>query len=89
MKLNPQLFFYKNVPNGHSPMLQIMSQPQTNNYSSDFNSRAVDVMLEAQRIMCGVGSIVTFAMISVGGVSCDSEYLKNQLRGFLRGETRK
>ena len=64
-----------------------MPQPQKNNYSSGFNSRAADVMLETQRIMCGVGSIVTFAMISVDGVSCDSEYLKNQLRGLLWGET--
>ena len=36
---------YQNVPNVHSPMLQLMDQPQKNNYSSDFNSRSADVVL--------------------------------------------
>ena len=30
-----------------------MAQPYTNNYSSDFNPRAADVMLEAQMILHG------------------------------------
>ena len=37
---------YPNFPNGHSPMLQLMYQPHTKNYSSYFNSRTTYVMLE-------------------------------------------
>ena len=32
-KIKPANFVYQNVPNGHSPMLQLMYQPQKNKYS--------------------------------------------------------
>ena len=63
-----------------------MSQPQTENYSSDFNSRAVDVMFEAQRILFGEGFNITFYVTGVHGVYFDSKYVKNQLWGFLGGK---
>ena len=75
---------HQNFPSVHSPMLQIMAQPQTKNYLSEFNSRASDFMLEARRILRGEVFNVTFAVTSVYGVSCDSEYVKNQLRCLLR-----
>ena len=77
---------YQNVPNGHSPMLQLMTQSQTNNYLSDLNPRAADAMLEAQRIMRGECFSVTFSVTDVDDVSCYSEYVKNQLRGLLEGK---
>ena len=70
---------YQNVPNGHSPMQQLISQPQKNNYLPDFNSRAADVMLEAQMILSVEGFNVTFSVTADDGVSCNSEYVKNQL----------
>ena len=44
---------YKNVPDGHSPMLQLMAQPQTNSYSSYLNSIDSEIILKEQRILCG------------------------------------
>ena len=43
-------------------------------------------MLEALRILHGEGFKVSFSVTSVDGVSCDSKYVKNQLRGFLGGK---
>ena len=43
-------------------------------------------MLESQRIMRGEEVNVTFSMTAVNGVSCDSEYVKNHLQGFLGGK---
>ena len=67
-------------------MQQLMDQPQTKSYSEDFNLRAADVMLEAQRIMHGEGFNVTFAITDADGMSYDSGYVKNQIRGFFRGK---
>ena len=56
-----------------------MSQPHTENYSSDFNLRAADVMFEAQRILCGEVFNINFYVTDVDGVYFDSEHVKNQL----------
>ena len=74
---------YQNVPNDHLTMMQLMSQPQTMNYSSDFNLGATDEMLEAQRILRSKGFNANFSVTAIDGVSCDSGYVKNQLRGLL------
>ena len=36
--------------------------------------------------MCSEHFNATFSVTAVDGVSCDSEYMKNKLRGFLGGK---
>ena len=62
-----------------------MAQPQKNHYSSGFNLRDADVMLESQRILHGEVFSVSFSVTDIDGMFCDPEYVKKSYKVSLGG----
>eukprot|EP00957_Ditylum_brightwellii_P103440 7882074-Ditylum_brightwellii.AAC.1 len=63
-----------------------MAQPQTKNFSSDFNERATAAVLLMESILCKRGYNFSFLAYANNAVSCDSAFVLSVLMKFLNGE---
>eukprot|EP00957_Ditylum_brightwellii_P096483 7348802-Ditylum_brightwellii.AAC.1 len=64
-----------------------MAQPQTNNFSSDFNERAdAAAMLLIESLLSKRGYIFSFLACANDDVLCDSAFALSVLMKFLNGE---
>lgn len=71
---------------GESPLYQLFGQPQTKNMKSDFNERMTRIAMEATKKVNNLGYNSKFLCAAVDGVSCDSDFVKENLINFLSGK---
>ena len=75
-----------NYPTGVSPVFQLLAQPHTTNFNSNFNQRCIKIVLKAESISRYKGYYVNFVYVGVDAVSCNSIFVKTNMLDLLNGK---